>query len=73
MALGGGFAMGWAKKYWFYAYIKKVVESLRSQTKVWKLATLMQIIIIKTAILLKNNIFIIHIKKKLCSTVLNLI
>ena len=44
-ALAGGFVMGCAKKSWFEAYIKKssrkvcnITKSLRSQTKVWKLA-----------------------------------
>ena len=42
--LAGGFVMGYAKKFWFSANIKKVVEksakSLKSQNKVWKLAAL---------------------------------
>ena len=44
--IAGGFVMGCAKKSWFQVYYKKVVEksacsitkSLKSQTKVWKLA-----------------------------------
>ena len=44
--LAGGLVMGCAKKSWFQAYIKSsrnvcsITKNLRSQTKVWKLATL---------------------------------
>ena len=44
--LAGGFVIGYAKKFWFSANIKSsrkvcnIRKSLRSQTKVWRLAAL---------------------------------
>ena len=45
--LAGGFVMGCAKRFWFSVNIKSsrkvcnITKSLRSQTKVWKLAALL--------------------------------